>query len=58
MVGESQSISRRSAGKYPVKPPRREGDSQTIDAHYQCRNSIFFYFFLLASLAGREPARQ
>ena len=56
VVGESQSISRRSAGKYPVKPPRREGDSQTIDAHYQCRNSIFF--FLLAWLAGREPARQ
>ena len=38
VVGESQSSSRRSAGKYPVKPPRPEGDSQTIDTH-QCRNT-------------------
>ena len=30
VVGESQGISRRSVGKYPVKPPRPEGDSQTI----------------------------
>ena len=27
VVGESQSSSRRSAGRYPVKPPRPEGDS-------------------------------
>ena len=38
VVGKSRSSSRRSAGKYPVKPPRPEGDSQTIDT-YQCRNS-------------------
>ena len=38
VVGESQSSSRRSAGKYPVKPPRPEGDSQTIDT-YPCRNT-------------------
>ena len=38
VVGESQSSSRRSAGKYPVKTPRPEGDSQTIDT-YLCRNS-------------------
>ena len=38
VVGESQSNSRRSAGRYPVKPPRPEGDSQTIDT-LQCRNS-------------------
>ena len=37
VVGESQSSSRRSAGRYPVKPPRPEGDSQTIDT-LQCRN--------------------
>ena len=30
VVGESQGSSRRSVGKYPVKPPRPEGDSQTI----------------------------
>ena len=35
VVGESQSSSRRSAGRYPVKPPRPEGDSQTIDT-LQC----------------------
>ena len=39
VVGESQSSSRRSAGRYPVKPPRPEGDSQTIDT-LQCRNSL------------------
>ena len=38
VVGESQSSSRRSAGRYPVKPPRPEGDSQTIHT-LQCRNS-------------------
>ena len=38
VVGESQSSSRRLAEKYPVKPPRLEGDSQTIDT-YQCRNT-------------------
>ena len=38
VVGESQSSSRRLARKYPVKPPRPEGDSQTIDT-YQCRNT-------------------
>ena len=38
VVGESQSSSRRSAGRYPVKPPHPEGDSQTIDT-LQCRNS-------------------
>ena len=30
VVGESQGSSRRSVGKYPVKPPRPEGDSQTM----------------------------
>ena len=40
VVGKSQSSSRRSAGKYPVKPPRSEGDSQTIDTYmYHCRNT-------------------
>ena len=38
VVGESQSSSRCSAGKYPVKPPHPEGDSQTIDT-YPCRNT-------------------
>ena len=38
VVGESQSSSRRSTGRYPVKSPRPEGDSQTIDT-LQCRNS-------------------
>ena len=37
VVGESQGSSRRSVGKYPVKPPRPEGDSQTIGT-YRCRN--------------------
>ena len=37
VVGESQGSSRRSVGKYPVKPPRPEGDSQTIGS-YRCRN--------------------
>ena len=30
VVGESQGSYRRLVGKYPVKPPRPEGDSQTI----------------------------
>ena len=38
VVGESQSSSRRSVGRYPVKPPRPDGKSQTIDT-LQCRNS-------------------
>ena len=33
VVGESQSSYRRSAGKYHVKPPRPEGDSQTINTY-------------------------
>ena len=37
VVGESQGSSRRSVGKYPVKLPRPEGDSQTIGT-YRCRN--------------------
>ena len=64
VVGESQGSSRRSAGKYPVKPSRPEGDSQTIDT-YQCRSQehLNFFFsnnrqFLLASPAGCEPARR
>ena len=38
VVGESQGSFQHSAGKYPVKPPRPEGDSQTIDT-YHCRNN-------------------
>ena len=34
VVGESQGSSQRSVGKYPVKPPHPEGDSQTIDTYY------------------------
>ena len=30
VVGERQSSSRRSAGKYPVEPPRPEGDIQKL----------------------------
>ena len=37
VMGESQGSSRRSVGKYPVKPPRPEGDSQTIGT-YRCKN--------------------
>ena len=37
VVEESQGSSRGSVGKYPVKPPRPEGDSQTIGT-YRCRN--------------------
>ena len=37
--GGGQGSSRRSTGKYPVKPPRPEGDSQTIDT-YHCRNNF------------------
>ena len=33
MAGEIQDESRRSAGKYFVKPPLPEGDSQTIDIY-------------------------
>ena len=33
VVGGSQGSSRRSAGKSPVKPPRPEGDSETIRVH-------------------------
>ena len=33
VVGESQGSSRLSVGKYPVKPPPPEGDSQTILVH-------------------------
>ena len=60
VVGESQSSSRRSAGKYPVKPPRPEGDSQTIDTPVQELLNRFFNnrYFLLASPAGCEPARE
>ena len=37
VVGESQGSSRRSVGKYPVKPPRPEGDNQNIGT-YRCKN--------------------
>ena len=41
VVGESQGSSRRSAGKYPVKPPRPEGDSQTIGTDAGTIDSFF-----------------
>ena len=37
VVGKSLGSSRRSVGKYPVKPLCPEGDSQTIGT-YRCRN--------------------
>ena len=39
VVGESQSSSRRSAGRYPVKPPHPEGDSHPVQ---ELLNSCFF----------------
>ena len=36
VVGESQSSSRRSAGRYPVKPPRPEGDCQSLGIESLC----------------------
>ena len=34
VVGESQSSSRRSAGRYPMKPPRPEGVTVKPLIHY------------------------
>ena len=38
VVGESQGSFRRLTGRFPVKSPRPEGDSQTTDT-YHCTNS-------------------
>ena len=54
-VGESQGSSPRSVGKYPVKPPRPEGDSQTIDT-YRCR--LFNNRYFTGVAVGFKPARQ
>ena len=62
VMGESQGIPRRSVRKYPVKPPRPEGDSPlvhtdagTIDSFF----SIFDNFYLRrqwdSNLHGRGP---
>ena len=47
VVGESQSSSRRLARKYPVKPPRPEDDSQTIDTVIWPSTALVDFFFLL-----------
>ena len=39
---DCQGSSQRSVGKYPVKSPRQEGDSQTIGT-YRCRNHWYFF---------------
>ena len=62
-MGESQGSSRRSDGKYPVKPPHPEDDSQTIDT-YQWRSQEHLNIvsnnrqYLQVSPAECEPARQ
>ena len=38
VVGESQGSYRRSTCENPVKPPRSEGDSRTIDAYHYRNN--------------------
>ena len=53
VVGESQGSSRCSDGKYPMKPPRPEGDSQTIDT-YRRRNN--FIVCQKSMVVVREPA--
>ena len=42
VVGESQGSCPHSVGKYPVKPLRLEGDSQTIDT-YRCRKNLLAF---------------
>ena len=48
VVGESQGSSRRSVGKYPVKPPRPEGDSQTI------QEPLIVFFSIIDSFYWRR----